>query len=264
MNRGKSIHMAVLVSMVFVASTVVSPLTARAQEPREPLVKAEVIRLLENGVSADRVGALAKQYGVAFQVNEETEKQLREAGATDDLIGMLRALAPQAAPHAPSRAVQPPAEAPAKAAPATGPKTFVLKEGSEVKLKFAQDLSSKTATEGDKVNFTLDQDITVDGAVLIRSGAPAVGEVSHAEHAGHMGKAGQLSVRIDYVKAGDNRVRLRGTKGREGEGKTGTAVALTVLFGPIGLLKHGKEVQVKEGAPLAAYVDQDVNLPAAP
>jgi hypothetical protein len=60
------------------------------------------------------------------------------------------------------------------------------------------------------------------------------------------------------------RVRLRGTKGREGEGKTGTAVALTVLFGPIGLLKHGKEVKVQEGAPLAAYVDQDINLPAAP
>jgi hypothetical protein len=264
MNRAKSIHMAVLVSLVFVGSMVVISLTALAQEPREPLVKAEVIRLLENGVSPDRVGALAKQYGVAFQVNEDAEKQLREAGATDDLIGMLRALAPRAAPPAPSHAIQPPAEAPAKPAPATGPKTFLLKEGSEVKLKFAQDLSSKTATEGDKVNFTLDQDVTVDGVVVIRSGSPAVGEVSHAERAGHMGKAGQLSVRIDYVKAGDARLRLRGTKGREGEGKTGTAVALTVLFGPIGLLKHGKEVKVQEGAPLTAYVDQDMSLPAAP
>ena len=264
MNRAKSIHMAVLVSLVFVGSMVVISLTALAQEPREPLVKAEVIRLLENGVSPDRVGALAKQYGIAFQVNEDAEKQLREAGADDELNGMLRALAPQAAPHAPSRAVQPPAEAPAKPAPAAGPRSFLLKEGSEVKLKFAQELSSKTATEGDKVNFTLDQDVTVDGVVVIRSGSPAVGEVSHAERAGHMGKAGQLSVRIDYVKAGDARLRLRGTKGREGEGKTGTAVALTVLFGPLGLLKHGKEVKVQEGAPLTAYVDQDVSLPAAP
>ena len=44
--------------------------------------EAEVIRLLENGVSPDRVGALAKQYGIAFQVNEDAEKQLRGAGAT--------------------------------------------------------------------------------------------------------------------------------------------------------------------------------------
>jgi hypothetical protein len=59
------------------------------------------------------------------------------------------------------------------------------------------------------------------------------------------------------------RVRLRGSKGKEGEGKVGTAVALTVLFGPIGLIKHGKNVEVKAGTPIAAYVDEDIGLAAA-
>jgi hypothetical protein len=36
---------------------------------------------------------------------------------------------------------------------------------------------------------------------------------------------------------------LRGTKGREGESTTGATVALTVIFGPIGLIKHGKNVE---------------------
>jgi hypothetical protein len=36
-----------------------------------------------------------------------------------------------------------------------------------------------------------------------------------------------------------------------------------VLFGPIGLIKHGKEIVVKEGTPLAAFVDDDIALPAA-
>jgi hypothetical protein len=58
-------------------------------------------------------------------------------------------------------------------------------------------------------------------------------------------------------------MRIRGTRGREGEGKVGTAVALTVLFGPSGLIKHGKNVEVKEGTPLMAYVDQDFAVPAA-
>ncbi len=40
----------------------------------------------------------------------------------------------------------------------------------------------------------------------------------------------------------------------------GTAVALTVLFGPIGLIKHGKNVEVKAGTPLTAYVDEDAQL----
>jgi hypothetical protein len=61
---------------------------------------------------------------------------------------------------------------------------------------------------------------------------------------------------------GDERVKLRGSKGKEGEGKEGTAVALTVLFGPLGLIKHGKNVDVKEGTTLAAFVDQDYTIPA--
>jgi hypothetical protein len=55
-------------------------------------------------------------------------------------------------------------------------------------------------------------------------------------------------------------VKLRGSKGKEGQGKEGTAVALTVLFGPLGLIKHGKNVEVKAGTQLNAFVDDDVTL----
>jgi hypothetical protein len=68
---------------------------------------------------------------------------------------------------------------------------------------------------------------------------------------------------LEYLIVADSRMRLRGTKGKEGEGKVGTAVALTVLFGPIGLIKHGKNVEVKEGTPLLAYVDRDFEMPVA-
>jgi len=77
-----------------------------------------------------------------------------------------------------------------------------------------------------------------------------------------MGKAGELNIRLEYLKVGETRIKIRGTQGKEGQGKEGTAVALTVLFGPIGLIKHGKNVEVKEGTPLRAYVDQDTMLPA--
>jgi len=63
---------------------------------------------------------------------------------------------------------------------------------------------------------------------------------------------------------GDTKVRLRGTKGREGDDKVGATVALTVIFGPIGLIKHGKNIDIAEGTPLGAFVADDVNLPPAP
>ena len=165
------------------------------------------------------------------------------------------------APAAPAPAAPAPA-APAPAAPAPAAK-LLLKEGTDVKLKFADNLSSKTANEGDPVNLVLAEDLKVGDVVVVKAGANATGEVTNAKKAGMMGKGGELNLRLEHLKAGDQRVRLRGSKGKEGEGKVGTAVALTVLFGPIGLIKHGKNVEVKAGTPLAAYVDEDISLDPA-
>jgi hypothetical protein len=78
-----------------------------------------------------------------------------------------------------------------------------------------------------------------------------------------MGKAGELNVRLDYLKAGDVKVRLRGAKGKEGESGTGAAVALTVLFGPIGLIKHGSNIDIKKGTTMKVYVADDIGLTPA-
>ena len=112
--------------------------------------------------------------------------------------------------------------------------------------------------------LVLDQDLTIGNVVVAKAGCKAVGEVTHAKRAGMMGKGGELNMRLDYIKVGDTRVMLRGTKGREGDDKTGTAVALTVLFGPIGLIKHGKEIDIEQGTPLKAFVADDTTLPAGP
>jgi hypothetical protein len=36
----------------------------------------------------------------------------------------------------------------------------------------------------------------------------------------------------------------------------GSTVALTVLFGPLGLLRKGKEAKIKAGTVLTAYTDE--------
>lgn len=150
------------------------------------------------------------------------------------------------------------AAAPMGAADANG--KYKLHEGDEVNLTFAQDLSSKTASEGDPVALTLADDLKVGDVVVAKAGAHAFGEVSRAEKAGMMGKGGQLNLRLDYLKVGDTKIQLRGTKGKAGDNATGSTVALTVLFGPIGLIKHGKEVNIQKGQALKAFVAEDVAL----
>lgn len=194
------------------------------------------------------------------------------AAALFILTSPANAQEPAAGPAAPP----PPAAAPAPvvvpvaatAAPATPPaappgERVVLKEGTEVPLVFAAALDSKTAIDDDSVNMTLAEDLKVGDVVVVKKGAPAVATVTNAKKAGMMGRPGELSIRLEYVKSDDQRVHLRGSKGKEGEGKVGATVALTVLFGPIGLIKHGKNVVIPEGTPLTAYVDQDYTLAPA-
>jgi hypothetical protein len=126
-----------------------------------------------------------------------------------------------------------------------------LSDGTDVPLVFDEDLSSKTAQEGDQVTL-----------VLSKAGAKAQGEVTNSKKAGMMGKAGELNVRLNYLKVGNSKVHLRGTKGKEGESGATGAIVLTVLFGPIGLIKHGKDIDIKKGSALHAYVSDDISLPA--
>ena len=140
---------------------------------------------------------------------------------------------------------------------------YMLRESEDVNLQFAQDLSSKTSSEGDPVELVLADDLKVGNVVVAKAGAKAFGEVTKAEKSGMMGKAGELNLRLDYLKVGDTKIKLRGTKGKEGESGTTSAVVLTVLFGPIGLIKHGKNVEIKKGQSLHAYIGDDVTvLPA--
>ncbi|HEY4379346.1 MAG TPA: hypothetical protein VGN01_03310 [Acidobacteriaceae bacterium] len=168
---------------------------------------------------------------------------------------------------APAAASAPPAPAATPAPAPAGPDAsgkYMLREGEDVNLTFAQDLSSKTSSEGDPVALTLVDDLKVGNVVVAKAGAHAFGEVTKAEKSGMMGKAGELNLRLDYIKVGDAKIRLRGTKGKEGESGTTSAVVLTVLFGPIGLIKHGKNVEIKTGQALHAFVAEDVTLVPVP
>jgi PEGA domain/PDZ domain len=97
---------------------------AAAQQSHKPLSEKDVINLLTNDVRSDRVGAFAKEFGITFQVTPDVEKELREAGATDELIGMLKALAPNAPAQPPEAA--PPAPNTAQTATPVAPSPPVL------------------------------------------------------------------------------------------------------------------------------------------
>lgn len=135
---------------------------------------------------------------------------------------------------------------------------ITLPDGTELTVVTTEELSSKTAVEGDPINFKVDEDVKINGKTVIAKGALVKGEVSNSKKSGRMGKGGQLSIRILSTESVDGqKVKLRASKGKEGDDKTGTTVALVVLFGPLGFLKKGKDAKIKAGTRIKAYTDEE-------
>jgi formylglycine-generating enzyme required for sulfatase activity len=70
-------------------------LDAAGQNLPHRLSKDDVVKLLKGQVSPHRVGQRARQQGIDFEVTAEVEKELRRAGATDELIATLQEVTPK-------------------------------------------------------------------------------------------------------------------------------------------------------------------------
>jgi len=147
---------------------------------------------------------------------------------------------------------------------ANAPASVVVREGTAVKLKLLHTLNSQTAVADDPLNFTVAEEVLVEGTTVVKTGVVAIGRVQRAKPARTLGRGAELALEMQYMRVGELQVPLRGTQARTGEGKKGSVVALVVVFGLSGLIKHGSEIEVKEGSILTAYVDEDTKLQHQP
>lgn len=137
-------------------------------------------------------------------------------------------------------------------------KQILIPDGTEISAVTTETLSSKTARTDDPISFKVSEDVRIDGEVVIAKGAIVKGVVSNSKKSGYFGKGGELNVRLESTTTVDGqKLKVRASKGREGDDKTGTTIALVVLLGPIGLLKKGKNAEIKEGTPIKVFTDED-------
>jgi len=108
------------------------------------------------------------------------------------------------------------------------------------------------------LTFKVAEAVVVNGHVVIPKDTIVKGSVAGAEKSSRMGKSGKLSIRIESTTTVDGqKLRLRASRGKTGDDKTGTTVALTVLFDPLGLLKKGKDAKIKPGTRIKVYTDEE-------
>lgn len=155
-----------------------------------------------------------------------------------------------------------------QAAPTPAPPPDTLLDGTAVKLRISQTLSSEEAKTGQEVPFEVLEDIMVSGVTVIKKGDSAFGTVTNAQPKRTMGRAGKLDLSITYVRLADQeKVPLRATKESKGHGNgvgmgVGIGVAAVLFFpaAPLFLLMHGKDVTIPQGTAITAFVEGDMHL----
>lgn len=152
----------------------------------------------------------------------------------------------------------------------------LVPKGTDVRLSFDQDISSKTAKIGDKVGFHVVDDVLVDGQVVIKKGAAATGTVTEVAKGRRFGVNARMKIRLDPITAADGTMvpiaaRQKGkmTGGNTDKAAIASGAGLLVM-GPVGLgigyFITGKELNVKSGDTLTTEVTAptDVKVSVAP
>jgi hypothetical protein len=150
------------------------------------------------------------------------------------------------------------AAAGAEQAQAVGAK---LLEGTELPMQLEEPISSKSAKQGDRFTISLVDDVKLADGTILRAGYRGMGEVLDANDSGMLGKTGKLAVRVNYIRVGDQRIKLRASRDVQGAHNTGVQVGALLLLWPVLPFIKGKNTQLKKGTVFNAFVDEDVILP---
>lgn len=157
---------------------------------------------------------------------------------------------------------------PAPSIVANPPLAHTLLDGTPIKLRLSETISSAEAKVGQEIPFEVVEDVSVDQVVVLPKGASAIATVTDADHKKSMGRAGKLNISISYARLKDQeKVALRAVKDSKGGGHvgamTGAMVATAIVFfpaAPLFLFMKGKDVTIPQGTEITAFVEGDMHL----
>ena len=161
-------------------------------------------------------------------------------------------------------AQEPPAPVPVSASAAPPVSTSGLPQlpvGTVVLLRLESPLSSKTATPGQVVSFTVARAVSSAGQEIVAAGVPVQGEVIHAAKARWGGKPGELVLAARRLQLPTGAVKLRSNLGVVGANTIYEALVLSSLTFGLGSFLSGGEIELPAGAFFAARTAEPIIPP---
>jgi hypothetical protein len=140
------------------------------------------------------------------------------------------------------------------------PTQLVLRAGTEVPMIMSEELTTKgkALRPGQRFQIATAAPISLNGQVVIPVGTPGVGEITTVRNKGMWGKSGNIDARVLYLRVGDRQIRLSGTLNDKGVTGTAGVVGAIALVPVAGFFMTGTSAVIPVGAPVKAFLDEDV------
>lgn len=147
----------------------------------------------------------------------------------------------------------------------------VLEDGTPIRLRISQTVSSADAHLNDRVEFEVVEEVKVADTIVVPKGGIAWGTVTEAQPKRRMGRGGKLEIVMDSVRLIDGeKAALRATKEAKGGGHVGAMTAGIVATGllfwpaaPFFLFMHGKDITIPKGTEVPTFVEGNFSLDLA-
>ncbi|MHB1459574.1 MAG: hypothetical protein ACYC0V_21905 [Armatimonadota bacterium] len=133
-----------------------------------------------------------------------------------------------------------------------------IAEGTPIKLELTRSLTSGKVKTGEAVTYRTREDIIINGEVVIAKGAKGLGKVTVSKRRGMLGKKGKLEFTVESVTAINGvPVPLRTSIENSGKSNSGAVIASALLLTVFAVFISGRDITIKEGTEIVAYVDTD-------
>lgn len=148
--------------------------------------------------------------------------------------------------------------------------TVVLPKDSLIKVKFMEDINSKTNQQGDTIDFVVDDNVYVGDALVLPKGAKGYGQIKKIVQPRIFGRDARIDLDFSHVVAvnggavpvmvGD----LAKQQAKTAAGAAGASIGGMILFGPVGIVGgafvKGSSVTIPAGTNTYVQVAEDTSV----
>ena len=148
--------------------------------------------------------------------------------------------------------------------------TVTLPKDSLIKIKFMEDINSKTAQAGDKVDFIADDNVYVGEALVLPKGARGNATIKKVVQPRIFGRDARIDIDFSSVTAVNGEKipvtvgELAKQQAKTVAGAAGASIGGMVLFGPVGLVGgafvKGAQVTIPAGSNTYVQVLEDTTV----